>query len=221
MIHNSQVKSVCERLYDQYGFSMLGNKSDPTDEYVFLVLSTKTNYRSFEDVFLKLKRRVRSWDLLMEVDMNDLREIISPCGLHNQKAKWIYDGILKIGKDLGPSYLEALREKSSVDRYKYLMSLPGAGVKVSRAVMMYSFNDDVLPVDTHTYRLANRLGWVDETYMRNEKGRIHESLEGIIPPGLRRNFHVNAVMHGRLICRPRNPVCSKCIIHDLCPTAAT
>lgn len=219
LIDSSQVVSVCERLYDEYGFNTLGNKRDPTDEYIFLILSTKTNFRAFEEVFVKLKRRFTSWDLLLEVGISDLRDLISPCGLHKQKAKWIFDGISKIRKDLGPNYLEALREKSSAERYEYIISLPGAGVKVSKAIMMYSFDDEVLPVDTHTYRLANRLGWVDETYMRNERGKVHGRLEGIVPSGMRRNFHVNAVMHGRLICHARNPACSKCVLRDLCPRA--
>ena len=95
----------------------------------------------------------------------------------------------------------------------FLISLPGIAIKSAKCVMMYSLGRQVLPVDTHLRRLVERLGWVHEGL--TEK-RIHEQLESLVPAELRHSLHVNAIWHGRSVCRALRPRCSKCVILEAC-----
>ena len=211
-------RRVCERLARLYGAENLNNKADPTDEYFFLVLSTKTSHRCYEEGYEALKRAVGEWNNLLEVPESRLKEILAPCGLAELKAKWIKRAALIMARRFGEVTLEPLRDWPDEEAEAFLRSLPGVGPKVAKAIMMYSLGKDVLPVDTHTYRLAFRLGLTEEVAnLRNEKGKLHIALEAAIPKGCRRAFHVGAIVLGRKYCRPRQPICAECPLNDICP----
>ena len=71
----------------------------------------------------------------------------------------------------------------------------------------------VLPVDTHTARIATRLGLVASgTHLA-----IDRELSVVVPGPLRFDFHVNAVAHGRAVCRAVAPKCDECVLSSLCP----
>ena len=79
--------------------------------------------------------------------------------------------------------------------------------------MMYSMDRQVLPVDNHLRRLPERLGWVTEGLTER---RIHSELEAIIEPDLRFSLHVNAIWHGREVCRALRPRCEGCVLREGC-----
>ncbi len=215
-----EILEICEILKKDFGYQTLGNKLDPTDEYFFLVLSTKTSHKNFETVFDNLKKVIGEWDNILDLDITKLEELIKSCGLYKIKARWIKKAAEKMKSDFGKVTLSPLKKMKGEDVEKYLLSLPGVGVKVAKALMMYSLNYDVLPVDTHTYRVAYRTGVISEkVYLRNERGKTHKLLEKRIPQGYRRFFHVGAVILGRSVCLPRNPICEKCPLKNLCSFA--
>lgn len=212
-----KILEICEILKREFGDQTLGNKLDPTDEYFFLVLSTKTSHKNFETVFDNLKKVIGEWDNILDLDTAKIEELIKPCGLYKIKARWIKKAAEKTKSDFGKVTLSPLKKMKKEEVEKYLLSLPGIGVKVAKALMMYSLNYDVLPVDTHTYRIAYRTGVISEkVYLRNERGKTHKLLEERMPKGYRRFFHVGAVILGRSVCLPRNPICEKCPLKNLC-----
>jgi endonuclease-3 len=216
-LEKKKVLEICEILKENFGDQNLGNKSDPTDEYFFLVLSTKTSHKNFEAVFDNLKKTLAKWDNILNVDVSEIEKIIKPCGLYKIKARWIKKAAEKMKSDFGEVTLSPLKKIKKSEVEEYLMSLPGVGIKVAKALMMYSLDYDVLPVDTHTYRVAYRTGIISEkVYLRNERGNLHERLESIIPVGYRRNFHIGAVIVGRNFCFPQNPKCEKCPLKEVC-----
>jgi hypothetical protein len=84
--------------------------------------------------------------------------------------------------------------------------LPGIGYKAATCVVAYSFGRDVCPVDTHTYRVAVRLGLVPPD--TPELGRkAHLAVELALPPGERLGFHINVIAHGRQHCHLERPLC--------------
>jgi adenine-specific DNA glycosylase len=71
-------------------------------------------------------------------------------------------------------------------------------------------------VDTHVFRVARRLGFLDE---RTDAARAHRVMEDLVPEELRVRMHVGLIRHGRTICRAGRPSCEICPLQDLCPTA--
>jgi len=198
-----------------YNSPRLNNKDDPLDELFFILLSQMTTGPSYERVFDRLREAVSTWDDLANMSVFDLRAVIADAGLVNQKAPRFIEIARRLKRDFGTVTLAPLAAYSDDEAEGYLMSLPGVGRKTAKCVMMYAMGRAVLPVDTHVARVARRLGLIDE---RTPVGRLHSALEGVIAPELRYDFHVNAIAHGRVVCRAHFPKCSACQISSLCPT---
>ena len=202
-----------ERLKTRYGSPRLNNKQEPLDELVFIVLSQMTTSPSYERVFERLKAAVPEWGILTEVSVSTVTSLIADAGLSNQRAvrlKLIAD---RLSRDFGEVSLAGLAGYDDETVQRYLTSLPGVGVKTAKCVMMYSMGRQVLPVDTHTGRVAVRLGLVSE----GSAVMIDRSLSAVVPADRRFDFHVNAVAHGRATCRALKPRCDDCVLPSLCP----
>ncbi|GGE08825.1 endonuclease III [Aureimonas endophytica] len=93
-----------------------------------------------------------------------------------------------------------------------LEALPGVGPKTARVVLNTAFGEETFGVDTHIFRIGNRLGLAP--------GRTPEEVERnflpIIPPAYRRDAHHLLLLHGRYVCKARKPDCPACVIADLC-----
>ena len=110
----------------------------------------------------------------------------------------------------------AVIENSLIVAQAYLTSLPGVGIKTAKCVLMYSLGRRVLPIDTHVARVSQRLGLVTGGLTRD---RFATEVEKAVPAEYRYDFHVNALMHGREVCRALRPRCSSCQLSDLCSSA--
>ena len=97
-----------------------------------------------------------------------------------------------------------------------MISLPGVGPKTAACVLAFSLERPALPVDTHVFRVARRLGFLDE---RTDAARAHRVMEALVPEELRVRMHVGLIRHGRTICKAGRPACEICPLQDLCPTA--
>ena len=204
---------VAVLLHKAYGSPSHNNKKDPLDELIFIILSLMTTQHSFNRVFDRLKRVAPKWDDVLNLPLSKLKNIIKDAGLSNQKAPRIKKILEKLKHDFGKVSLAPLHKMDVSLAEKYLTSLPGVGLKAAKCVLMYSLGRKVLPVDTHVWRVAKRLGLVDETISYN---KIHEILENIVIPNDRFSFHVNAISHGRLICNSKNPRCKGCVLYNNC-----
>lgn len=96
-----------------------------------------------------------------------------------------------------------------------LESLPGVGRKTANVVLNVVFGEPTMAVDTHIFRIGNRLGLA--------RGKTPEEVERnllkIIPPVYLSHAHHWLILHGRYICKARRPLCEKCIIADICKAA--
>lgn len=93
-----------------------------------------------------------------------------------------------------------------------LLALPGVGRKTANCVLIYAFNKAALCVDTHCHRITNRLGWVTtKTPDATEK-----ALEKIMPEDLWAGSNRLFLQHGRAICLPSIPICSRCPVRQWC-----
>ena len=96
-----------------------------------------------------------------------------------------------------------------------LTKLPGVGRKTANVVLNMAFGQPTMAVDTHIFRIGNRLGLAPgKTPEEVEAGLIR-----IIPPEYMRHAHHWLILHGRYVCKARKPECERCVIADICKAA--
>ena len=115
-----------------------------------------------------------------------------------------------------PDLLHRLRVMADDEVERYLTSLPGVARKTALCVMLYTLGRAVLPVDTHVWRVAQRLDLAPADGWSEGRGR---ALEATIPTALRGSLHRTMIAHGRQVCRSRRPSCGSCVLADLCSAA--
>lgn len=93
-----------------------------------------------------------------------------------------------------------------------LLSLPGVGRKTANCVLIYAFQKDALCVDIHCHRITNRLGWV----MTKTPDATEKALEKVMPQDLWAGSNRLFLQHGRALCLPAIPICSRCPVREWC-----
>lgn len=199
---------IAVKLHRTYGSPNHSNKQDPVDELIFIVLSQMTTHKALVRVYNSLKSEYDDWQDLPVTSIPKLKRLIRNAGLADRRAAQIKSIAVKIEKEFGSVSLESLRLWSDREVERFLISLPGVGVKTAKCVMLFSLGRKVLPVDTHVMRVARRLGLVSSD--------DHSHLEEIVAPKDRYSFHVNMVAHGRTTCRAVRPRCVDCCLQAIC-----
>jgi endonuclease III len=132
-----------------------------------------------------------------------LQEMIKTIGLYRTKAKNVIALSHRLMKDFGG---EVPRSREALE------TLPGVGRKTANVVMNTAFGAPVIAVDTHIFRVSNRIPLAaGKTPLEVERG-----LEKIIPGAFKPHAHHWLILHGRYICKSRRPECERCLISDLC-----
>ena len=139
-----------------------------------------------------MKAGTRDWEALVAMPVREIQRLIRDAGLSEQRATRLKGIAERLLRDFGRVTLEAVADYDDGRALDYLSSLPGVGVKTAKCVMMYSLGRQVLPVDTHTARVGVWLGLVAAAGVHG----VDHGLSEVVPPGLRYDFHVNAVAHG-------------------------
>ena len=98
------------------------------------------------------------------------------------------------------------------DSMEELMKLPGVGRKVAGCVLVYAFRKPAIPVDTHVFRVANRIGFVDEANVLDTELALLQA----IPKKWQNHAHHWMILHGRYICQARQPKCGECLVREFC-----
>jgi endonuclease-3 len=133
-----------------------------------------------------------------------LRDYIKTIGLYRNKAK----NVIALSKRL----VDEFDSQVPGDR-DTLETLPGVGRKTANVVMNIAFGHPTMAVDTHVFRVANRLG------LSHGKTplAVEEDLLRVIPPEYALHAHHWLILHGRYVCKARRPECWRCLVNDLCP----
>lgn len=217
----SYLREVARILAVLHGTPDLGNKKDPTDELVYIILARKTREGAYQKTFDLLKRRFRSWDDLLNTPRRTVEKLVYSGGLSGKKTTSLFGALSKLKERFGRCSLMPAKNWSNDELESFLCSLPEIQRKSAYCIMMYSFGRQVFPVDTHVGRVLTRLGPYGELGLSLE-GLDHKKLQvvlaDIIPPNLRYSLHVNLIEHGRSICRSVQPLCDRCELKGFCAT---
>ena len=93
-----------------------------------------------------------------------------------------------------------------------LEALPGVGRKTANVVLNIAFGEETLAVDTHIFRIGNRL----HIAPGKTPDEVEQNLLAVIPQPYRKHAHHWLILHGRYVCKARKPECGSCVIADLC-----
>ncbi|HET7413767.1 MAG TPA: endonuclease III [Pararhizobium sp.] len=128
---------------------------------------------------------------------------IRTIGLYRNKAKNVIALSRMLVEEFGGQVPETREE---------LMRLPGVGRKTANVVLNMAFGQHTLAVDTHIFRIANRIGLAPG----RTPDEVEQNLIRVIPPDYLRHAHHWLILHGRYCCKARRPECERCVIADLC-----
>lgn len=142
----------------------------------------------------------------VKIPLNELEDLIHPCGFYKTKAKNIKLTSQKILTQFNGNVPETMED---------LMSLPGVGRKTANVVMLEAFNNPQgIAVDTHAKRLSNRIGLSNQS----EPEKIEQDLLKQIPKEYYKDVNHILIWHGRNTCTSRSPKCENCSISKYCKT---
>ena len=210
------VREVHRRLARRFGPLDAPRRLDPIEELVLTVLSQNTSDVNRDRAFDMLRERFPTWEALAAARPDEVADAIRPGGLANTKAPRLLAILREIREREGSLDLGWMRRASDQEVRTYLTSLPGVGPKTAGCVLAFSLDRPALPVDTHVFRTAGRLGYLPPG---TTAAAAHAVMEDLVPPRLRVTMHVGLIRLGREICRAGRPRCEVCPLQDLCPTA--
>lgn len=174
------------------------NHKDPFTLLIAVVLSARSTDAKVNEVTPQLFEKADTPEKMSQLPVEEIRQIIKPCGLSPQKAK----NIQALSKILVEKYHSKVPQS-----FEELEELPGVGHKTASVVMAQAFNVPAFPVDTHIYRLARR--WKISKAKSVEK--VEEDLKKTFPRNHWIKLHLQIIFFARQFCRAQkhNP--------DICP----
>ncbi|HWQ21088.1 MAG TPA: endonuclease III [Methanotrichaceae archaeon] len=208
----SKFEKCVSILEEAYGVP-LAEEIGPEDLLVQTILSQNTTDVNSLRAFGKLKGAYPDYDMLLRAPDQEIADLIRVGGLADIKARRIKDALEQIRRDRGAVDLKFLKGMSLEEARRYLMALPGVGPKTTAVVLLFAFGFPIMPVDTHVYRVSQRLGLVPEKVSIEDAQR---ALEECTPPDKYFSLHLNLIRHGRRICRARGPLHDQCVLRGIC-----
>jgi endonuclease-3 len=183
------------------------NFSNPLECLVATILSAQCTDEKVNEVTATLFTKYRTAQDYLAVPEDELRADIKPTGFFNQKAASIRAACQRIVEVYGGEVPRTMEE---------LLTLRGVARKTANIVLGNAFGVvEGIAVDTHVKRLANRIGFSNES----DPAKIERDLMRLIPPEKWFSFTYVLIDHGRAICHAKKPRCTECPIEPLCPAS--
>jgi endonuclease III len=179
------------------------NYRSPFELLVAVILSAQATDKSVNKATAALFRAANTPAALLALGVDGLSPYIKSIGLYNSKAKNLI-ATCRLLLDRHAGAVPSSREE--------LEQLPGVGRKTANVILNTAFGEPTIAVDTHIFRVANRTGLAPGKTER----AVEEKLLKFVPPEYLKDAHHWLILHGRYVCKARNPACPTCPIEDLC-----
>lgn len=202
-------KEVIERLKKEYPDAGCSLTYDQAWKLLVSVrLAAQCTDARVNVVVKKLYEKFPDVKALADAPVEEIEEIVRPCGLGKSKAKDISACMKILWEQYGGNV---------PDDFDALLKLPGVGRKSANLIMGDVFGKPAIVTDTHCIRLSNRIGLVDGI---KEPKKVEMELWKIIPPEEGSDLCHRFVYHGREVCTARTkPFCDRCCLNDICKKA--
>ena len=171
---------------------------------VAVVLSAQATDAGVNKATRPLFKKIRTAKAMLDFGEENLREAIKTIGLFRTKAK----NVIALSDILQRDYKGQVPAERDL-----LQALPGVGRKTANVVLNMAFGQPTLAVDTHVFRVANRLMLAPGKTVLD----VELALEKRIPSEFLLHAHHWLILHGRYLCKARLPECWRCPLTDLCP----
>lgn len=199
-IKEKQIK-ILEETY--FGAKPQLNFSTNFELLTAVILSAQCTDARVNIVTKRLFKKANTPQKILELGITNLENEIHDCGFFRAKAKHIFE--------TSKILLEKFNGKVP-NNFDDLITLPGVGRKTANVVAAVAFNKPAIAVDTHVFRVSNRLGLAKgDTPLKVEEG-----LKEAIPKEKWADFHHYLIWHGRKICKAKKPLCDECPLKALC-----
>ncbi len=177
---------------------------NPFTLLVAVVLSAQTTDAGVNKVTPALFAIADTPAKMVALGVERLTEQIKTIGLYRAKAK----NVIALSRALIAEH----GGQTPHDR-EALEALPGVGRKTANVVLNTAFGEPTIAVDTHVFRLANRLQIAPGKTPRE----VEDELMRVVPKRFLPHAHHWLILHGRYVCKARQPLCGVCVLVDLCP----
>lgn len=196
-----EIIKVLEKEYGELGCAL--NYNSPFELLVATMLSAQTTditVNKATEVLFKVYNKPEEFAVL---NLSELEPYIKTCGFYKTKGQNIISTSKKLITDFGGEVPKTMEE---------LTSLPGVGRKTANVVMSNAFGIDAIAVDTHVFRVSNRLGLADAKNVEDTEKQLMVN----IPKEYWSRAHHYLIWHGRRVCIARKPKCESCPVNHLC-----
>ena len=183
------------------------NFTNPLECLVATILSAQCTDAKVNEVTSTLFVKYRTAADYLAVPEDELKADIKPTGFFNQKATSIRAACDRIVTIYGGTVPDTMED---------LQTLRGVARKTANIVMGNAFGTvEGIAVDTHVRRLANRLGFSEES----DPDKVEQDLMRLVPRKRWFDFTYVLIDHGRALCQAKKPKCAECPVSDLCPSS--
>lgn len=186
-----------------------------------VMLSAQTTDRQVNIVTDKLFLKVKSPEDVLKMSEENLAKQVSSVNYYKMKAKHIRESAKEL-IDLVKNKSKKLtkNEKECLEKYWYylpeslqwLTKLPWVGEKTAKVILYVRYKHDLIAVDTHVHRVANRL-WIVKT---KEPLETSKQIENVVPKKRKRIAHHSLILFGRYYCTAKKPKCENCVLKKWC-----
>jgi endonuclease III len=212
----ADIRAVAAVLRTRYGAWPDESSGPVLDQLVWFLLSTRTTVENCDAAYTALRGRYPDWEAVAEAAPEYLGECLRPAGLFRARAANLKAALAIIRERFGSTSLETLRDWPDQDCERFLLSLPGVGLKVARCVMSFGLGRRRFAIDAHIWRVTRRMGWHDFPGDA-PSARGADFIQGLVPADIDGvSLHVNLIRLGREFCPAGEPACADCPLAAYC-----
>jgi endonuclease III len=212
-------ETVDRLLLAHYGPYRTPKNANLLDELLYFMLSTRTTTPACDAAFRAFKTLFPRHAQIPDVPAAELAAPLRIVGLAQRRASDIRQAWRLIRERFGRVTLAPLRRLAVDDAEAFLLALPGVGVKVARCFLMFGLRAPVFAVDTHIWRLSQRLGWLPDQQGAAPHRKGVDAVQALVPMADPVSLHVNLIFLGRDFCNAREQNCPACPLRAVCPSA--
>ncbi|WP_039929249.1 endonuclease III [Thermoanaerobacter siderophilus] len=203
-ITKEEALKVIEILKNTYPNAKSGLKfTNPFELLIATILSAQCTDKRVNIITDRLFKKYKTPEDFLKLTPEELQEEIRECGLFRNKSKSILETCKILKEKYDSKVPETLEE---------LLTLPGVGRKTANVVLSNAFSKQAIAVDTHVFRVSNRIGLADSKDVFTTEKQLME----LIPENLWSLSHHLLIHHGRNLCTARKPKCDECPVNHLC-----
>src|SRR5688572_9128085 len=213
-----KIEQTHQILNNFYGRLKLEPRREPFRELISTMLSHRTNHANEEKAYFNMLETFGDWEGVLNANFEELADTLKPAQFPGQKAANIQK-VLKIIKEHpannGKISIDFLKKMDTEEALEWLTRLPGVGLKTATLLLLFNYKKPVIPVDTHVFRVSQRIGILAATATPE---KAHTILLEMLPkdPVELYNYHIHLLWHGQKICVWRKPKCEKCPLTAIC-----